>query len=121
MTICKPFVASVSSSELGEAVVVSVIEASAIDPAALLRSTLRWIVSPGAMPLAPMLSLFVEEPVAPSEIEIVPLEIVWLTAGVELVKVAKVPRPAMLAAETRRATESSSFGVFVMGRRILNM
>jgi hypothetical protein len=49
-----------------------------------------------------MLSRFVEAPVAPSAIVTVPEEIVWLVEVV-LVKVAKVARPAMLAAAPRTA------------------
>jgi hypothetical protein len=55
-----------------------------------------------------MLRRFVEAPVAPSAIATVPEDTVWL-AEVELVKVAKVPRPAMLAVAPRTAIVSSSF------------
>src|SRR5437667_2544136 len=48
------------------------------------------------------------DPAAPSPIVTVPEDTVWL-AEVELVKVAKVPRPAMLAVAPRTATVSSSF------------
>jgi hypothetical protein len=57
-----------------------------------------------------MLSLFVEAPVAPSAIVTVPDETVWL-ADVELVKVANVPRPAMLAAAPSTASDASSLRV----------
>ena len=46
-------------------------------------------------------------PVAPSAIVTVPDETVWL-AEVELVKVAKVPRPAMLAAAPSTATDAAA-------------
>ena len=54
-----------------------------------MRSTLRWIVSPGAMFDAPTVSRLVDAPVAPSAIVTVPDETLWL-ALVELVNVAKV-------------------------------
>src|SRR5215831_7702828 len=47
ITICRPFVVSVSSSELVVADVVSVMLASAMLPM-FLMSTVRWIVSPAA-------------------------------------------------------------------------
>ena len=100
---------SVSSSELVVAVVVSVTDARSIEPE-LIRSTLRWIVSPGAIAEAPTVSRFVAAPVAPSAIVTVPDETVWL-AEVELVKVANVPRPAMLAAAPSTATDASSLRV----------
>ena len=50
--------------------------------------------------------------------ESVPLAIVWL-ALVELVKVAKVPRPAIEAAEPSTAIESSSFRAGKRFRRIV--
>ena len=87
--------------------VVSVTEARLIVPWSI-RSTLRWIVSPGAIAVASTLRRFVEAPAAPSAIVTVPEDTVWL-AEVELVKVAKVPRPAMLAAAPRTAIVSSSF------------
>jgi hypothetical protein len=77
ITIWSPLVASVSRSELGDAVVVRVTEARSSDPE-FVRSTLRWSVSPGASPVAPMSSLFVAAPVAPSAIVTVPDEIEWL-------------------------------------------
>ena len=116
ITICRPLVASVSSRELGEALVVRVTDARSSEPE-LLRSTLRWIVSPGAIALAPMLSRFVEAPVAPSAIVTVPEEIVWLE-DVVLVKVAKVARPAMLAAAPRTAMVAISLFAVVV-RRLL--
>ena len=85
------------------------IEARSSEPE-LIRSTLRWSVSPGAIAVAPMLSRFVEAPVAPSAIVTVPEETVWLVE-VELVKVAKVPRPAMLAAAPSTARDASSLRV----------
>jgi hypothetical protein len=63
-TICRPFVASVSSSELVGAVVVSVTDARSIVPE-FVRSTLRWTVSPGASAEALTLRRFVAAPVAP--------------------------------------------------------
>src|SRR5438132_3394841 len=51
-TICSPFVASVSSSEDGEAVVVSVGDPAKSIVPEFERSNARWIVSPGAAPLA---------------------------------------------------------------------
>ena len=107
-------VASVSSRELGEALVVRVTDARSSEPE-LARSTLRWIVSPGATALAPMLSRFVEAPVAPSAIVTVPDEIVWLE-DVVLVKVAKVARPAMLAAAPRTAMVAISLFAVVVRR-----
>src|SRR5207244_13596838 len=74
----------------------------------LVRSTLRWSVSPGASAVASRLRRFVEAPVAPRAIVTVPEATVWL-AEVELVKVAKVPSPAMLAVAPRTAIVSSSF------------
>jgi hypothetical protein len=53
----------------------------------LMRSTLRWMVSPAAMFEAPTVSRFVDAPVAPSAIVTVPEPTDWL-AEVELVKVA---------------------------------
>jgi len=106
MTICRPLVASVSSSELVVALVVSVIPDRSIEPE-LMRSTLRWMVSPGAMFDAPTVSRLVAAPVAPSAMVTVPDETLWL-ALVELVKVANVPRPAMLAAAATIASETSS-------------
>src|SRR5438105_101559 len=66
-----------------------------------------------------MFRRFVEAPVAPSAIVTVPVAIVWL-CDVVLVKVAYVPRPAMLAAAPSSATVASSFGVIparVLGAR----
>jgi hypothetical protein len=79
-------VASVSSSELGDAVVVRVTPARSIVPE-LVRSTLRWMVSPGASPEAPTLRRLVAAPVAPSAIVTVPDEMVWFS-DVVLVHVA---------------------------------
>src|SRR5262249_932565 len=73
----------------------------------LIRSTLRCMVSPGAMALAPMFSRLVAEPVAPRVSVTVPDEIVWL-CDTELVKVAYVAMPAMLAAAPSAASEYSS-------------
>ena len=78
MTICRPLVGSVSSSELGDAVVLSTIpeRLSADEPPLLTRSTDRWIVSPGTTFDAPTVRRFVDAPVDPSAIETVPEEIV---------------------------------------------
>src|SRR5581483_1798153 len=54
MTICRPLVVSVSSNELVVADVVSVMLARAMLPV-FLTSTARWMLSPAAMLLAPML------------------------------------------------------------------
>ena len=109
MTICRPLVASVSSSELGDAVVVSTIadRLSALAPPLLMRSTDRWIVSPGTTLDAPTVRRLVDAPVAPSAIETVPEEIVWL-AEVELVNVANVPSPAIAAATPTTVKEPSN-------------
>ncbi len=107
MTICKPFVASVSSSEVGDAVVVSVTDARLWLPE-FVRSKLRCIVSPGTIPEAFTVSRFVAAPVAPNAIVTVPEATVWL-ADVVLVNVAKVPKPAMLAAAPITARESRIF------------
>jgi hypothetical protein len=107
MTICSPFVVSVSRTEIVVACVVRVTDARLIVPE-FVRSTLRWIVSPGAIAVASILSRFVDAPVAPSAIVTVPEEIVWL-AEVELVNVAKVPMPATLAAAPRTAAVRRSF------------
>jgi hypothetical protein len=85
-TICRPFVASVSSSEVGDAVVVRVTPARSIEPE-LVKSTLRWTVSPGASPEAPTLRRLVAAPGAPSAIVTVPDVIVWFS-DVVLVHVA---------------------------------
>src|SRR6476659_8181061 len=109
MTICRPLVASVSSREDGEAVVVRVgAEARSIDPP-FERSNARWIVSPGATPVA-LTVRRLAAPTAPSATESVPLDTVCV-ALVELVKVANVPRPAIAAAEARTASDSRSFVV----------
>src|SRR6266516_5045975 len=73
-----------------------------------MRSTLRSIVSPGAIAVASTLRRFVEAPAAPRAIVTVPEATVWL-ADVELVKVANVPRPAMLAVAPRIAIVRRSF------------
>jgi hypothetical protein len=108
MTICRPLVMSVSSSELGEAVVLSTIEdrLSAVPLPLLMRSTERWIVSPGTTLEAPIVRRFAA-PVVPSAIETVPDEIVWL-AEVELVNVANVPSPAIAAVTPTTANEPST-------------
>jgi hypothetical protein len=56
----------------------------------------------------------VAAPVAPRAIVTVPDEIAWL-CEVELVKVAYVPRPAMLAAAPRMANVAISFFVVPEG------
>lgn len=108
MLICRPLVASVSSSELGEAVVVRTIpERLSEEPLPLLmRSAARWIVSPGTTLEAPTVSRLAA-PVLPRLIETVPDEIVWL-AEVELVNVANVPSPAIAATTPTTAKEPSS-------------
>ena len=83
MTSWRPFVVSVSSSELGDAVVVSVVAARSTEPE-LVRSTVRCIVSPGATSVALRLSRFVEAPVAPRATVTVPVASVFET-DVELV------------------------------------
>ena len=77
---------SVFSSELVVAVVVSVTADRFSEPW-LIRSTLRWMVSPAAMFDAPTFSRLVAAPVAPRPIVTVPDATGWL-AEVELVKVA---------------------------------
>ena len=67
---------------------------------------MRCIVSPAAIGLAP-----VPRRLDGAVSESVPLAIVWL-ALVELVKVAKVPRPAIAAAAPRTAIERNNFRVF---------
>src|SRR3954453_6200951 len=74
----------------------------------LIRSTLRWIVSPGAIAVASTVKRFVEAPAAPSATVTVPDDTVC-EAEVELVKVANVPSPAMLAAAPRMAAVARSF------------
>ena len=91
------------------ALVASVMDAKSSVPL-LITSTLRWIVSPGAIAVALTVSRFVTAPVEPSAITTVPEATVWL-ADVELVKVANVPSPAMLAAAPRTATEARSLRV----------
>src|SRR6478736_2055860 len=107
IAIWRPLVVSVFSSELVVALVVSETEARLIVPW-LMRSTLRWMVSPAAMFEAPTVSRLVDAPVAPRPMVTVPDATDWL-AEVELVKVAYVPRPAMAAAAPMAAMESSSF------------
>jgi hypothetical protein len=79
-------VASVSSRVLGEAAVVSVIEAKSWLPV-LLTVTARWMVSPGTTPVASTLRRLAEVPVAPSAIVTVPEVIDWDTPAL-LVKAA---------------------------------
>src|SRR6476646_4940154 len=95
MTVWRPLVVSVSSSELVVAEVASVTDAMSSVPL-LITSTARSIVSPGASPVAPTERRFAE-PLAPSATTTVPDATVWL-ADVELVNVANVPRPAIDAA-----------------------
>src|SRR4051794_31049793 len=64
------------------------------------------MVSPGATPVA-LTVRRLAVPTAPSAIDTVPDETVCV-AVVELVKVAKVPRPATLAAAASTASETSS-------------
>src|SRR2546426_1831380 len=78
MTSCSPLVPSVSNSDEGLAAVVSVTDERSSDPV-LERSTLRWIVSPGAMLVALTFSRFVDAPVDPSAMVTVPDEIVCET------------------------------------------
>src|SRR5262245_15446561 len=72
------------------------------------------MVSPGAIAFASTLRRFVDAPVAPRAIVTVPELTVWL-ADVELVKVANVPSPAMLAVAPSTAAVASS--LWVRGRR----
>src|SRR5690349_20521418 len=104
MTICRPFVPSVSSSDDGEAVVVRVgAPARSIVP--VFESwKARWIVSPGAMPVAFTVRRLAA-PAAPSAIVTEPLETVCV-AVVELVNVANVPSPARLAAAASTASDA---------------
>src|SRR4051812_3688446 len=105
-TIWRPFVESVSSRDVGEAVVVRVGAAARSIVPPFERSNARWIVSPGATPVALTVSRLAA-PTAPSAIDTVPDETVCV-AVVELVKVAKVPRPATLAAAASTAIETSN-------------
>jgi hypothetical protein len=109
IAICSPVTASVSSVELGEALVVSWIEArsSEIPVPLLIRSTARWTVSPATRLEAPTVRRLAA-PTTPRSIETVPDAIDWL-ADVELVNVANVPRPAMLAVAPSAAKEPRSF------------
>jgi hypothetical protein len=107
ITICSPFVASVSSNELVDAVVVSVTDARFCEPE-FVRSKLRCIVSPGTIPEALTVSLLVAAPVAPKAMVTVP-DATVCEAEVVLVNVAKVPKPAMLAARPTTPNESKSF------------
>jgi hypothetical protein len=97
----------VSSSELGLADVVSVTEARFWLPESI-RTTLRWIVSPGTMPDASTFSRFVDAPVDPRAIVTVPEETVCVTPA-ELVNVAKAPYPAPAAQSRRSARDRKSF------------
>ena len=71
-----------------------------------VRSTARSTVSPGTRFDAPTASRFTE----PRAIETVPEVNACVSAAVELVNVAYVPRPAMLAAAAMTAIEASSLG-----------
>ena len=66
------------------------------------------MVSPGTRPAAFTVSRFVEAPVFPRAITIVPDATVWL-ALVVAVKVAKVPMPARAPATPSAPSVSSSF------------
>ena len=99
--ISSPYVVFVSSSDDVVAVVASVIDARLIEPV-FDRSTLRWIVSPGATPVASTLSRFVLAPVEPSAIVTLPVEMLWETLSV-LVQVPKAPALAAAAAITKSA------------------
>jgi len=72
ITIWRPSVAFVSSSELVDALVVSVIPERFREPL-FDRSKLRCIVSPGATAVASTFSRLVDAPVAPRSIETVPV------------------------------------------------
>src|SRR5581483_4794667 len=102
---------AVSSSSCDEVVafVVSVIEPTLLEPAepSFVTSIARWMVSPGTRFDAPT----VRRSVAPSAIETVPELRFCICAGVELVKLAYVPRPATPAAAARRARLIENFAV----------
>ena len=107
MTIWRPLVPSVSSSDDGEAVVVNATDARSWLPV-LDRSNDRWIVSPGTSPEAFTVSRFVDAPVFPRAMTTVPDATVWL-ALVVAVKVANVPMPARAPATPSAPRVSSSF------------
>src|SRR2546423_13943655 len=95
MTIWRPLVVSVSSSDDGEAVVVRATEARSWLPV-FVRSNERWTVSPGTRPEALTVSRLVEAPVLPRAIRTVPAATVLL-ALVLAVQVARAPVPAQRA------------------------
>ena len=107
MSIWSPSVTSVSSSELGDAVVVSVTPDRSIVPV-FDSVTERCIVSPAATVVALMLSRFVDVSVAPRAITTVPVATL-VDADVELVNVANVPSPATADATPTTANDVATF------------
>jgi hypothetical protein len=97
-----------------------VIDARFSFPAALVSFTRRWSESPGTSPVAPMVRRLSAEPAAPRVMATVP-EAIDCEALVELVKVAKVPRPAMPAVAPTAAREKRSFLVDPPSRRAVSL
>ena len=106
-TIWRPFVASVSSKELGLADVVSPRDARFWLPL-FDRSNERWIVSPGTRPLALTVRRFVDAPVAPKAIVTVP-DVTDCDADVDEVNDANVPSDATAAAAPTTPRDATSF------------
>src|SRR5437660_6716024 len=106
MTICRPATASLSSTEVGLAVVVIAIAARSLPPV-LARSNERWIVSPATTPVALTVNRLVDAPVAPNAI-VTLADVTDCDADVVDVNVAYVPMPAAAAATPRTTSVQSS-------------
>src|SRR5690349_13076142 len=106
MTSCSPLVVSVSSTELGDAVVVSVMEARFWLPV-FCRSTARWMVSPGTMPVALTVIRFVA-PAAGMVRASVPEVTVSGPPTALAVKDEYVPAPMAVAPAATTASVSST-------------
>src|SRR5438067_11578903 len=109
--------ASVSRIDDGDAVVVSGIEAMFWLPP-LIRSTLRWMVSPADTPVALMFNRLLDAPVAPRFSVTVPLVMDCGPPVAELVNVANVPSPAIDAAAPKAPNDNATLAAKVFGMRI---